>query len=313
MAMLLKKIKTHTIVVVPFNFAYGSLRSWLYLCISAIAGLLVVGLVGGAYASVSHYPAVAYDRTATKMFPDERAKVFKEANEFFRQAGDASDPGLATDLYNKALLRYEQLIRTGLKNGKLYYNIGNTYFRLHDLGRSILNYRLAQLYLPDDHNLSENLALALSQQPDKIIPKQQEQIMKTLLFWHYDLPQRMRWLIFSVAYLIFWLIAFVRLIRGGRSPGFTSLFPLLIALMMGGSLAVNYFSPPPKTGVLLASQVIPRKGDGLSYKPSFTEPLHAGLDFNLLDKRNGWLHIELRDGRSCWIPDNSAATVTLDK
>jgi hypothetical protein len=247
---------------------------------------------------------------ADSQSPPANLAIFQQANDFFRQAGETDDTVKSAELYNKALLRYEKLTREGLRNGKLYYNMGNIYFRLHDLGRAILNYRLAQLYLPDDHNLSQNLALALSQQPDKIVPEQREQIMKTLLFWHYDLSSRTRWIIFGIAYLLFWFIAFVRLARGGRSPGVVAIFPLVVVLLIGGSLAANYFWPPKQAGVLLVPEEVARKGDGLSYKPSFAEPLHAGLDFDLLEKRNGWLHIELRDGRSCWIPENSASIVS---
>jgi len=276
------------------NFAYKNrgIISWWILVI-----LLLCATAGAA--------------SLTKLSAANRATIFKEANNFFRQAGQAEDSNRAAELYNKALLRYERLTREGLRNGKLYYNIGNTYFRLHDLGRAILNYQLARLYLPGDQNLDRNLTFALSRQPDKIIPQQRQRIMKTLLFWHYDLPQRTRWFIFAAACLLFWLIAFVRLARGGHGPGFAAIFPFLIAILMGGSLAVNHLWPPKQAGVLLAHAETARKGDGLSYKPSFTEPLHAGLDFDLLEKRNGWLHIELRDGRRCWIPAASAAIVVI--
>jgi len=262
-----------------------------------VSGLLLV-CSSAVASSTSESPAVA------------RVKVFKEANDFFRQAGETNDPNRADDLYNKALLRYEKLTHEGLRNGKLYYNIGNTYFRLHNLGLAILNYRLAQHYLPDDQNLSQNLAFALSLQPDKIIPKQQKQIMKTLLFWHYDFSKKTRWIIFGIAAIFFWLIAFVKLARGGQGPGLAGLFPFIVFLLMGGSLSVSHFWPPKEAGVVLAKEVVARKGDGLSHQPSFTEPLHAGLDFDLVEKRNGWLYIELRDGRRCWIPENGASVIS---
>ncbi len=239
----------------------------------------------------------------------DNSTLLQEANDFFRQAGENADPDKAAELYTKALRRYEHITHNGMRNGKLYYNIGNAYFRLHSLGRAILNYRKAHRYLPNDENVNHNLAFALSQQPDKIIPKQETQIMKTLLFWHYDLSSELRWWIFGVAYLIFWLMIFIRLMRGGRSPGLASLLPLLFAFLMGTSLLADHFWPPKPAGVLVASEVVARKGDGLSYLPSFTEPLHAGLDFSLVEKRNSWLLIELRDGRHCWVPEDSAALI----
>lgn len=51
--------------------------------------------------------------------------------------------------------------------------------------------------------------------------------------------------------------------------------------------------------------------DGQSYEPSFKDPLHAGTEFVLLEVRNEWSHIELPDGRQCWIPTDSASLVAL--
>ena len=263
---------------------------------------LVVGMAFWSCSPALAFPSINHSQA-------DFTKVFTEANSFFRQAGTVKDTARAAELYNKALLRYEHIAQEGVHNGKLYYNIGNTYFRLHDLGRAVLNYHRAQRYLPDDENLNQNLAFALSQQVDKIVPKQEEQIMKTLLFWHYDLPQSLRWWIFGTAYLLFWIIAVVKLARQHRGPGLAALFPLLIAMLMGGSLLVNYFWPPKQLGVLVAKEVVARKGDGLSYQPSFTDPLHAGLNFGLIAKRGNWLQIELRNGQCCWVPVSSAEMI----
>lgn len=275
--------------------------------LQAGSGALLLWFMSLAIALLTCSPALALpsvNHSRADLF-----KVFKEANDFFRQAGTVKNSARAAELYNKALLRYEHIVQEGVHNGKLYYNIGNTYFRLHDLGRAVLNYRRAQRYMANDENLDQNLAFALSRQEDKIVPKQEEKIMRTLLFWHYDLPQRLRWWIFGTAYLLFWGIAAFRLARHRRNPGFVSLFPLLVAMLMGGSLLANYFWPPKRPGVLVAKQVVARKGDGLSYQPSFTDPLHAGLDFGLIAKRGDWLQIELRNGQSCWVPASSAEMI----
>ncbi len=238
----------------------------------------------------------------------EALALFREANKIFRQAGKVGDGPEAAELYNKALLRYERLRRSGIHNAKLYYNIGNTWFRLHDMGRAILNYRRAQRYIADDENLAQNLAFVKSLQPDKIVPRQRSEILKTLFFWHYDLPLNIRWWLFAVAWLLLWVMLFFRLRRRSRI-GLGFLWPLVPALLLGGSLLVSYRYPPAPAGVLTAKEVVARKGDGLIYKPSFTAPLHAGLEFRLLERRGGWLHIRLINGQECWIPALSAEMI----
>jgi len=59
-------------------------------------------------------------------------------------------------------------------------------------------------------------------------------------------------------------------------------------------------------GVITAEDVVARQGDGQNYQDSFKDPLHAGTEFDLLERRGGWLHIELADDSGCWIPDAAA-------
>ena len=64
-------------------------------------------------------------------------------------------------------------------------------------------------------------------------------------------------------------------------------------------------------GVILSDEVIARKGDSEAYEKSFQKPLHTGTEFNLIDKRREWYHIELIDGTRCWIPEKDAGIVKL--
>jgi hypothetical protein len=212
------------------------------------------------------------------------AELLGRANELFRQANElyGTDPDTARELYKKSLLRFEKLANDGVKNGKLFYNIGNVYFRLNDLGRAILNYRRAELYIPDNANLQRNLAYALSRRVDRIDVKQEEKVLKTLFFWHYDLPLTVRSGVFAIFYVSFWLFAGWRFFRSGPLTNWGLGISLLLSSFFLGSLLTDRFAQAGNvTGVLVESEVIARKGDGMSYQPSFKAPLHAGADFLL--------------------------------
>ena len=62
-------------------------------------------------------------------------------------------------------------------------------------------------------------------------------------------------------------------------------------------------------GVITAPEVVARQGDGPNYPESFKDPLHAGTEFDLLERRSGWYHIRLSDNSDGWIPDNSAGLI----
>ncbi|MCK5231810.1 MAG: hypothetical protein KAR13_16180 [Desulfobulbaceae bacterium] len=250
----------------------------------------------------------------------EKTELFSQAEIFFHQALEMSEisatgkrpPSAVEELLKKSLMRYERLVRGGVKNGKIFYNIGNIYFRLGDIGRAIVNYRRAEMYGPDDPNLKQNLSYALSLRQDRIEEKQKEKLLKTFFFWHYDLSSKVRSILFVVFYAGFWTFAVVILFKRTSTAKWGLGISLTFLLLFLGSLLVERFENSGNiSGVLVDREVVARKGDSASYQPSFKEPLHAGVDFRLIESRGRWLHIELMDGRTCWVPAGSAEIVTM--
>jgi len=239
-------------------------------------------------------------------------ELFQEANNLFRRGNELSrtDPAGAKDSYRAAVIRFERLVdEGGIHNGKLFYNIGNAYFRLNNLGRAILSYRRAEQFLAGDANLAQNLRYARSRRIDQIEEKQETQVLKTLLFWHYDLSPRTRSALFAGFFAAFWVLASLRLFFGERVPRAALAACGGIALLFMGSLGLEAAYGSQGGGVILAEQVIARKGDGDTYEPSFNEPLHAGTEFSLLENRGEWYQVELADGQRCWIPATAAGLI----
>ena len=52
------------------------------------------------------------------------------------RAFDAGNQHYAEGAYQKALATYERALENGYTGGALYYNMGNAYYRLDELGRS---------------------------------------------------------------------------------------------------------------------------------------------------------------------------------
>jgi len=65
--------------------------------------------------------------------------------------------------YSQALTLYDEILAGGEVSGALLYNIGNTYFKIGDLGRAVLYYERALRYIPRDTDLQANYRYALSQ------------------------------------------------------------------------------------------------------------------------------------------------------
>lgn len=81
----------------------------------------------------------------------------READEAYRQ-GD----------YATAIEHYEAVLDKQCASAKLYYNLGNAYYRTDQMGLAILNYRRALRLDPSMTDARENLALAESRTVDRI-------------------------------------------------------------------------------------------------------------------------------------------------
>jgi len=245
----------------------------------------------------------------------EIRELFQEGNDLFRQANEqsASDPEAAKELYGKAVLRFERILREGgVRNGKLFCNIGNAYFRMGDVGRAILNYRRAERYMPNDPNLMQNIRYACGRRTDRVEQTQVAKILRTLLFWHYEASRRTRSIVFAVCSFLLWIGASLRLLRQDAVPRWVLACAGIVAVLCLGSLVAQTIADShDMTGVVIAGQVTARKGDSETYQPSFNADLHAGTEFKVLEDRSDWLHIELHDGRRCWLPSKTIELVRL--
>jgi len=232
--------------------------------------------------------------------------LFSQGKAFFREANELSvrDPEAAALLYEKSLVRFERIVRDGgIQNGKIYYNIGNTYFRMKDIGRAILNYRRALQYIPNDANLQQNIKYARARRVDKIDEGQQTVVLKTLFFWHYDLSTQTRLVVFILSYIFLWGFLVIRFFTRKSIVNWAIAFVLLFSVLFSTSLLVDALVLRKiKPGVIVSTEVTARKGNSSTYEPSFRDPLHAGTEFVLVEGRGDWYHIALADGRRCWVP-----------
>jgi len=257
--------------------------------------------------------------TAPDALAMERAEVesaFTEAIAAF-EAGNlliATDEAAAQAEYEKAALRLEQIIREGgVENGKLYYNLGNVWFQRGDLGRAIVNYLRAEQYMPNNINLQQNLAYVRQQRKDAFEQTESRKVLNTLFFWHYDVPSGIRLRIFTVAFLAFWCFAAARLFyKHGAINGGLAVTGVLAGLLFVSLTVEARSHRAHPTGVVIAQESVARKGDGETYQPSFSESLHAGTEFTVLEDRGEWLHASLPDERTCWLPRRDVALVSVD-
>jgi hypothetical protein len=216
-----------------------------------------------------------------------------------------SAPDEALGAFREARDKFQAVVDTGIENGQLYYNLGNTHLRLGEIGRAIADYRRAERLTPRDSRLRANLRFARSLRRDHIVASGERTLLQAVFFWHYSLTLRARTTAAMVGYGLFWLLLLVQQLWPRVRVGYAALACLAVWGVLLVSVAVDLPSQSGLTeGVVVADEVIVRKGNGEAYRPQFEQPLHEGVEFKVAELRGGWIHIELADGNQGWVREH---------
>jgi len=235
---------------------------------------------------------------------DYQLTTLETAHAMFHSATNAT-------MYAEAARQYEFLVEEeGIRNGQLFYNIGNSWFMADDLGRAILNYRRAGQYMPNNADLQHNLETALELRTDLIPEKEPHPLAAKLLGWHINTPTTFRWWLFACTWLLFWAAWFWMERSTKKESRIATLATgVLSAMLLASLITESAMEHQAQRGVITAKEVLARKGDGSMYAPAFLDPLHSGTEFQRLEDRGKWWHIRLNDGQTCWIPSSAADRV----
>ena len=90
--------------------------------------------------------------------------AFGQNETLFNQATEAYNEGA----YQKAVDNYLEILDNGQHSAELYYNLGNSYYKLNQIAPSIYYYEKALLLRPNDEEIKNNLAYANNMTLDAI-------------------------------------------------------------------------------------------------------------------------------------------------
>jgi len=206
--------------------------------------------------------------------------------------------------FNAAAATYDSLLQHGYRLPEVYFNLGNAYFRAGDIGNAIWAFRAAQLRAPRDPDISANLAVARLAARDRIesVPpgfwnQMWHAVSTTLTF------QEGAWLVTGSWCLLWLLIAAWLFVRRVRRWLGTSI--RLVALVWAAAALVfvaRYLEVHNTThAVVIAPEVQAKSGPGAEFDDVFVG--HAGLESKIRGHQNGYLLMELANGRVGWAPE----------
>lgn len=208
--------------------------------------------------------------------------------------------------FQEAVNGYEQLIRSGRKNGHLYYNLGNAYFRLNDLGHAILNYERACLFIPRDADLNFNLRHARDQIRDAI--PQSHNIIGMTFFWLNELNLEELFWGFAILNALFWGTLLGRLLLKWEWLFYSFLVLLIVWPISGISFGLKWHQmATDDRAVILEKEVNILAGPHIQDTVLFK--LHEGTVVHYERSEDGWSLVHLPDEKRGWVNSNAMERV----
>ena len=206
--------------------------------------------------------------------------------------------------YKEAITLYETLLKEGLVSYKLYYNLGNAYYKNNELGKAIYNYELAHKLQPNNQDVKTNLKIANEKTIDKIESKENFFIgaiksgvvnsMSTndwawLSIFSLTGSLALAFMFFSTNHLLVKRIGFF---LSGLS------FIVFVGSMLLGFTALNDKQVTSFAIIINRESKIHEEPNTVS-KAKFS--LHEGTKVNVLETNTDWTNIKLENGNEGWV------------
>lgn len=213
--------------------------------------------------------------------------LFFSANEAYKEGG-----------FQEAVDGYSQLIQSGHESGHLFYNLGNAYFRLNELGWAILNYERARLLMPRDADLNFNLRYARDQMQDAVAESQG--LMNTTFFWLDTFNLYELFWSFAVLNVVFWAILVTRLFVRPDWIFYPFLVALIVWFIAGFSFGLKWYQVhTDERAVIVQEEISVLAGPDINDTVLFK--LHAGTEVCHERSEDGWSLVSLPDKKRGWV------------
>lgn len=202
--------------------------------------------------------------------------------------------------YAGAARSFEAAAETGVRNGKLYYNLGNAHLKNGDVGRAVLWYLRALKKIPDDPDLAFNLDYARSLLTDES-GDAGGTLANVLLFWRRMLSRSDIQKAAIGFNLLFWLVLAASRRLKKKAMGPVAVMLLAAAAIFTLTAFYGYYEDHyVKNAVILPDSVSVRSGLSDSATELFV--LHAGSLVRVDKESGGFVRIHFSTGKIGWLP-----------
>jgi len=206
--------------------------------------------------------------------------------------------------YQGAAMLYEDIATRYGISPELYYNIGNSYYKAGEVGRSILNYERALRLAPNYDDAKANLELAQTKVVDNIMQVPPFFVKR----WIDSLIKLLtvdQWYSISVVVFIVSLLCFLYFVFGNyltiRRFSFYGAFILLVLSIISGTFGLTRKSELSnhKQAIIMTGTVVIKSSPDKSGTDLFQ--LHEGTKVSIKSNLDEWTEIVVGNGNIGWL------------
>ncbi len=227
------------------------------------------------------------------------AQGYNEANALYRQGE-----------FREAASRYEEVVSQGVRNGNVFFNLGNAWFKAGEIGQAILAYERALKLMPGDEDVLLNLQFVNARKEDKS-PEEDDNLLTRVLSSAYRvLSADVLAVLSSISLFLMSAAAVLWLYSTSRRSLWIGLLVLAGAGLCGsGSLLTYraYSETSASEAIVLADEVQGRSGPGNDYLLVFT--IHEGTKVAVERLESRWYLVRLPNGIGGWVPGETVERI----
>ena len=206
---------------------------------------------------------------------------------------------------------YRTVLKYGVADARVEYNLGNAAFRLGRLGEAILHYERAFRLAPTDADVAANLALARSRCFDRVeAPEVAGPLRLARSVQDRVGPDRQALALLALWWIVAGLVAW----RSSRPAGWNAAAGWTLAglLFLGCLGIVSWYTTwnrleGTRLAVVLEPTVEVLAGAGTNNATVFT--VHEGLSVSVRQEQREWVQVSLPNGLHGWVPRDALGFV----
>ena len=227
------------------------------------------------------------------------AGLFAEGNDQYR-AGE----------YESARDTYLRIAGEGVRDSRLFYNLGNACFKSSRLGEAIVWYERALRLEPRDRDILANLRFARQVKRDREPPAEENPLARFsgAVYAFPTLDELAA--TFAVTLLSVWVLAFLRWLRPQTSRVPMPLLPACVCFWAISALFLTsriYTHESDKHAIVTEKESTARSGPGLDQTSVFV--LHEGTKVRIDRDENEWYLVRLPNGSGGWMPKEAVTEI----